>query len=240
MSYILDALRKSEKDRKRDETPMLHTVHTSRQAVPAGKNIFSSKLLRWIVVLLTLFIIALGISIRQGLLPISKPEQPDTNLAQQQKLAPPTENQKTENSLSEQEAAERLQHDKALIAARAGSNASLKTIAEKDPTLSSTAIQEPAPLTVTQGKDNEMSVINRKFSDTPTSNQLPPSVQADVGKMKFAGHVYSEDTAGRMIMINNKILREGDTIDTEFRLQEITKSGVVLVYKSTPFRIDLF
>ena len=85
-----------------------------------------------------------------------------------------------------------------------------------------------------------MSVMNRKISDTPTASQLPPSAQADVGKMKFAGHVYSEDTARRMIMINNKILREGDAIDTDFRLQEITGSGVILLYKSTPFRIDLF
>jgi general secretion pathway protein B len=237
MSYILDALRKSEKDRKRDETPILHAVHSSRQTVPAGKNIFSSKLLRWIVVLPALCIVTLGISIHQGLLPISQPKQPPADLAQQQKSAPPTA--ETDNSQDEQQTAERLQHDKALISTRVV-NPSTKAIAEKDAAPSRTVIQEPAPLTVTQGKDDEMSVINRKISNTSTSNQLPPSVQADVGKMKFAGHVYSEDTVGRMIMINNKILREGDTIDTEFRLQEITKSGVVLVYKSTPFRIDLF
>jgi general secretion pathway protein B len=238
MSYILDALRKSEKDRKRDETPILHAVHTHRQTVPAGKNIFSLKLLRWIVVLTALFIVALGISIRQGLLPISQPKQPPVDLAKQQKSDPPTE--ETDNSQDELQTAERLQHDKALISTRTLADSSAKAITEKDAAPSRTVIQEPAPLTVTQGKDDEMSVINRKVSNTSTSNQLPPSVQADVGKMKFAGHVYSEDTAGRMIMINNKILREGDTIDTEFRLQEITKSGVVLLYKSTPFRIDLF
>lgn len=238
MSYILDALRKSENDRKRDETPILHAVHSSRQTVPAGKNIFSSKLLRWIVVLPALCIVTLGISIHQGLLPISLLKQPPADLAQQQKPAPPAE--ETDNSQDELQTAERLQHDKALISTRNVADISVKAVAEKDAAPSRTVIQEPAPLTVTQGKDDEMSVINRKIANTPTSNQLPPSVQADVGKMKFAGHVYSEDTVGRMIMINNKILREGDTIDTEFRLQEITKSGVVLVYKSTPFRIDLF
>jgi general secretion pathway protein B len=240
MSYILDALRKSEKDRRQDETPILQTLHTPRQVVPTGKSVFSSKSLLWIVVLLTLFIAALVGIVLQGWLPIHLPNQPRTDLSQQQASAPPTENQETDGHLSVQEAAEKLQHENALISAGASSNPPLKTIAEKNPTPSRTIVQEPAPLTVTLGKDDEMSVINRKVSDTPPSSQLPPSVQADIGKMKFAGHVYSEDKGRRMIMINNKILREGDAMDTDFRLNEITRSGVILLYKSTPFRIDLF
>jgi general secretion pathway protein B len=236
MSYILDALRKSEKDRRRDETSILHAVHTPRQVVPASKNILSSTPLRWILVPIALFIAAWGIVFQQGLLPIHQPKQPHTDSAQQQASAPPTEGLETDNN----QTAERLQHEKALISAGTNSNPPLKTIAGKDVAPSRVIVQEPAPLTVTQGKDDEMSVMNRKISGIPTAGQLPPSAQADVGKMKFAGHVYAEDTARRMIMINNKILREGDPIDTDFHLQEITGSGVILLYKSTPFRIDLF
>jgi general secretion pathway protein B len=239
MSYILDALRKSEKDRKRDETTILHTVYAPRQAVPASKNIFSSKPLRWIVVLLTLVIAVSGLLL-QGWLPIHLPKQPHEGLFQQQASAPPTGNQETDDNQSEQQTAEKLQHENALISAGAGTTPPLKTIAKKGPAQSRIIVQEPAPLTITQGKDDEMSVINRKVPDTPTSSQIPPSAQADVGKMKFAGHVYAEERDQRMIMVNNKILREGDAIDTDFRLHEITRSGVVLLYKSTPFRIDLF
>jgi cytoskeletal protein RodZ len=191
------------------------------------------------MVLLVLLIAAMGIAVRQDLLPIRQPEQPHTEAALQQAPVSPNESLEAGGNQAEQHA-ERLQHEKALISAGTSSTPPPKTIADKGPAPSRTIVQEPAPLTVTQGKDDEMSVINRKITGIPTAGQLPPSAQANVGKMKFAGHVYSEDTARRMIMINNKILREGDAIDTDFRLQEITRSGVILLYKSAPFRIDLF
>lgn len=241
MSYILEALRKSEKERKQDETSVLQTIHAPRRVGPAGKDIFLSKPLRWILILLTLFVSTMGIMIWQGKLPIIQPEQQHTDTFERQTPAPLPDNPATNNSLSERQTTERLQQKKTRFPSQTESKLPPRETTGQEPDISRTIIiQEPSPLTLTQGKDDEITDIDRKVSDIHASTELPPSVQADIQRLKFAGHVYSEDRTRRMIMINNKILREGDGIDADFRLHEITRNGVILLYGTKRFRIDLF
>jgi len=238
MSYILEALQKSEKERKQDETPILQKIHAPRQVAPAGRNIFLLKPLRWILILLIFFALALGITIWQGRLSVIQPEQRHTDHTERQVPPQLPENPVINNSLSEQQPTERLQQKKTRSSSQTESRLPPGKTTAQDPDNSGAIIQEPAPLTLTQGKDDD--IIDRKVSDLHALTELPPLVQADIQMMKFAGHVYSDDRTRRMIMINNKILREGDGIDTDFRLESITRNGVILLYKSTRFRVDLF
>jgi general secretion pathway protein B len=237
MSYILEALRKSEKERKQDEIPVLQTIHSPRRVASTGKTIFFS--MRWILILMLLVSI-MGIMFWMDKLLIIDPQLRQADLSERQVSAPSLENSGINNSMSEPHTTERSQQKKAHSSSQTGSKLPSETTIEQDPDISRTVIREPAPLRLTKVKDDQILVINRQSSDIQALTDLPPSVQADIQRLKFAGHVYSEDPTRRMIMINNKILHEGDSIDANFRLQEITRNGVILLHNSTHFRVDLF
>ena len=55
----------------------------------------------------------------------------------------------------------------------------------------------------------------------------------------MAGHVYSEVPSRRMIMINDKIVREGERVGDQLKLLRITWDGVILRHMDTDFQIKL-
>jgi general secretion pathway protein B len=240
MSYILEALRKSEKERKQEENPLLQAVHTPGQVFPTEKKIVSSKFLLWIFTFVLLLVSTLGVLIWRGQLPIFHLEQRHTEHVEQQIPVSLPESPVMEKRLTEQQSTEMPQRKKARLSKQTGEELSPETAAEGDSNIIRTIIREPAPLTLARGKDDEIPAAGGKVPEISASINLSPSVQTELLKMKFAGHVYSEDRDRRMIMINNKILREGEGIDTDFRLDEITRSGVILLYQSARIRIGLF
>jgi general secretion pathway protein B len=86
----------------------------------------------------------------------------------------------------------------------------------------------------------EKSVPPSSPDPVPLLQDLPFATQAAIPEMKFSGHVFSSDPALRMIMVNTAIVREGDMITSDIKLIEITEKGLVLGYRETPFRIELF
>lgn len=65
-------------------------------------------------------------------------------------------------------------------------------------------------------------------------------MRAQIPKLSLAGHAYSTSPAQRMVMVNNRIVREGDNIGPDLQLEEITWNGVIFRYKEIQFRIDGF
>jgi general secretion pathway protein B len=227
MSYILEALQKSEKKRRREEIPALGTVFMPGQDDPVGKTASAAKRYRMFMVFALSFVLVGGlvwwgilpgvrldsVSLRQELVSLlqnttdSAPPQP----AQVQ--APPRQAQAPSPAVPEPAAPSPAANP------QAGMH------------------QQPAPLLV---EGENLPVIERKFSDIPVSANLPPPAREAIRSMKFAGHVYSENPRLRMIIINDKILHENDAIDADFRLGEITRSGVVLLYNSQRLAINIF
>ncbi len=69
---------------------------------------------------------------------------------------------------------------------------------------------------------------------------LPLAIRAQLPEMKYSGHVFSPNPQLRMILINTTVVREGDLIDSDTRLVEITGDGLVMSYKDTIFKVVLF
>jgi hypothetical protein len=69
--------------------------------------------------------------------------------------------------------------------------------------------------------------------------ELPIEIRKSIPEISMAGHVYSEIPARRMIMINNKIVREGERVGDQLKLLRITWDGVILRHVSTDFQIKL-
>lgn len=74
----------------------------------------------------------------------------------------------------------------------------------------------------------------------PFMEELPVAIRAGIPDLTFAGHVYSQVAKKRLIIINNRIVREGDLISSGLSLKQIDPDGVVLQYEVSVFRVKLF
>ncbi len=70
--------------------------------------------------------------------------------------------------------------------------------------------------------------------------ELPPQIRNSIPELSFAGHVYSDDAGKRLIIINNRIVREGAMISNGLSLKQIIRDGVIMRYKALDFRVKLF
>jgi general secretion pathway protein B len=69
--------------------------------------------------------------------------------------------------------------------------------------------------------------------------QLPGSLREGIPPLDFSLHVYSTQIEQRSIIINNRMMREGEFVSPELALSAITPDGVVMRYRSEYFRVSI-
>jgi len=69
---------------------------------------------------------------------------------------------------------------------------------------------------------------------------LPIAQQQMMPVINIEGHIYDADPSARMVIINGKVRKEKQMISAGLRLQEITADGVILQYKGTLYRMGVF
>lgn len=74
--------------------------------------------------------------------------------------------------------------------------------------------------------------------EVPDINAMPRSVQRRVPDMTFNAHLHSSNPSSRRVMINNRMLREGDRVG-DLVVREITPAGVVFKLDQHVFQIDV-
>jgi len=226
MSYILDALKKSEKERRRGEQPDVFAPQIEPPSLSLSGTRWK-KIIGWsfaggLVLLATVGYLA---STRSP-----KTEQPVQEAATAPTPAPPVEQQQPVPP--ELHVADKSQEPaKSTI-----SHSSLSLSAEKH------RKQLPDP------KDEEVEHVNivvKPIDIQPGSmlvssyDELPTALRDALPELKFAGHAYAQTPLARLIIINNKILREGDRVTPDLQLLEITPKGVILSFKGRHFAMDL-
>lgn len=70
-------------------------------------------------------------------------------------------------------------------------------------------------------------------------NELPPTLQQSLPALSISTHLYSADTSSRVVRINGQTLREGQFLTAGLKLEEITFEGVIFSYQNYRFRIGL-
>ncbi|HSD60504.1 MAG TPA: general secretion pathway protein GspB [Burkholderiales bacterium] len=65
--------------------------------------------------------------------------------------------------------------------------------------------------------------------------ELPPALKEALPALAIRGFVYSEDSRSRMVVINDRMLQEGDEVAADLRLERIDPDGIVLNYKGYRF-----
>ncbi len=231
MSYILEALRKSEKDRKREEVPTLQEISAPRQTAHTRRTGSSSRLLQAMFALVLLLVLVLGgILARDWIFP--GPEKQDPLLKKSYVLSGDSAHK---NDLKNPPSTKRPQEKLSGNLIKTGSHTK-KQLSKGSADLTHPLTGKPAPPL----KNDDMLVFNRRDANSVLPKNLPLSIQDDLRNMQFAGHAYSLDRTLRLIMIDNKILHEGDPVNADLRLFKITENGVILLYRTKRIRINLF
>jgi general secretion pathway protein B len=65
---------------------------------------------------------------------------------------------------------------------------------------------------------------------------LPLAIQQELPPMSISVHAYSAKAADRLVGINNRLLHEGAEVAPGLKLEQITPEGMVLSYKGYRFR----
>jgi len=70
--------------------------------------------------------------------------------------------------------------------------------------------------------------------------ELPVDFQSQIPSFDFSFHVYSKKPENRTIIINGRRLREGAMVTSKIKLRMITKNGVIMHADGRFFHIDVY
>jgi general secretion pathway protein B len=245
MSYILDALRKSETERRQGRVPDLgqqvQLIHRpkKKRASPAV----------WVALALMLNAGVLAFIFWPGtLLPWFSGEQTDalsasdraTNTPGPLPAAPATEPEPiVEDAVAETKAPPE--------SSPASGSAPAATVPER-PTpnsreratviVPSSALSESSAAETSAPKTSAPVVDQRQAGRVPHLVELPLSFQKSVPDLTFNSHIYSSSAESSRVMINNSYLKVGDTFEG-LRVDDITEKGVVLSRDGRRFRLGV-
>jgi len=219
MSYILDALKKSEQERGHGNIPDVQTVHSS------SLNYRSEKTTYWPYVLIAAVILNLLAIIY--FIVDKKPAEDVTVATQQASVTAhtPIENRVAPDATEETESP-----------VTGGDN---KIIAIKKTEVETTTVPEKKiqPLATTKNinTSTEKQVII-SGTDILEFHELPEAIKQELPAIIVSAHVYSTNPVQRSIVINNNFLEEGEYVLDGLILYEITPNGAIFNYQGTLFR----
>ena len=76
--------------------------------------------------------------------------------------------------------------------------------------------------------------------EIPLLSTLPQSFRQRLPELSISFLSYSQKPSKRLVSINGRILREGQTITDDLTVEKITSAGVVLNYRDDRFRLEVF
>jgi len=212
MSYILDALKRADQERKQGNIPDLESSSPAIvEQQQSGRN--SLLILSIVIVAMTLIwfkpwqttqsMAPIAMTPQTTTMPspvrsrpaITQPVQPATETGLQQ-ITPPRH--------------------------------------EQSATIADSALQplsEPTP--VTRGGVTTNSAVQGIMA-------LPSHIRDALPNIQISGHIYDEVPATRMVIINGHVKREGRHISDNITLESITENGIILNFSGTPFFMNVF
>jgi general secretion pathway protein B len=230
MSYILDALKKAERERGIAQVPTLATVHDVRER-PRVRS--------WLVLSICVLGIAASLwflrpALRTDVKPISSRTRGPDRVANQlgvernqEAAAVPTASSSLQTSRSAAPSEESETEAPVPAVTRSAANerrlSSTTQVASAPPR--NTA--EPVPLRPPPSSAGRSSA-EEKLSAPDTAQPKSTSLKEAMAKMTMSILLFSDDKAERLVFINGRKYVEGDYVEGDYLLEIITSEGAVL------------
>jgi general secretion pathway protein B len=252
MSYILDALKKAESERKLSSISNIHPPSAPNAIDYAnipGRRIWLMRLL-----VLLIFIIAIvGVTRLQPWwsrppevlnLPHNVTRPTAQTSGNPVPLTPSSDNEPIFSSANNAPDGAGLPEKNSVPALHVTKNIGPKRANLPKPAANSQPILEPAvskivpkPADVhTVRPPPESAQVEEKT--VGTLQQLPENIQRELPAVVVNGYIYAKNAADRSVLINKKLLREGDQIGPELVLEKMTPSGAILNYRGYRYQIS--
>ncbi len=87
-----------------------------------------------------------------------------------------------------------------------------------------------------EASDASIAAPQNKLLEIP---ELPPNIQQEIPEMSIAGYALSSNSKERSVGINGRLLQEGDYLKQGLRLEHISPEGLIFSYKNYHFRQSL-
>jgi general secretion pathway protein B len=101
-------------------------------------------------------------------------------------------------------------------------------------------ILQPADVTGAEDEQIAEHGTTPAKKEIPLYGSLPQSLRQRLPELSISFLAYSQKPSERIVSINGRILREGQTIADDLTLEEITSAGAVLNYRGDQFRLEVF
>jgi general secretion pathway protein B len=234
MSYILDALRKSDQQRQRGATPTLLTVQTTPTEPTRPRYLLNG--------VIAAALIAAGVLV--GWLQPWQDRQAEPVASGQaasvstRDMAPPSYGSTESPGRPPQEASMQA----ATPAAQAGDPATNFALTQQQPDFADGSSASPQSAADRQSAEFGRSPVTSRAAASDDAervlalNELPPAIRREIPGIAIMFHAYSSAPGERRVMINGNMAKEGETLADGLALQQITPDGVILVYKGYRFR----
>jgi len=263
MSYILDALKKAEKERKQGTLPDMLTV----QDIVAEKP---KKRFTGVYFLVVALVLNAGILVWWlGSSHTGKTTVSHTSKAENTTIAA-NEGVQLGHDIPESPVAEQAGSPETrpaeIVIPAAERSASAKPDIKSDrpkeilkgpDTRSKSVTDHPAPASDTartagqppenpkqsEGTGRLASGLANEFNEMPEENkiyklaELPSSIRQGLPSFSVTALLYSSSPASRMVRVNEKMMHEGQDLAAGVKLEEITRDGLVLSYRNFRFYI---
>ncbi len=214
MSYILDALRKADQERRRGGVPTLSSATATALAVERHA---------WLPYgLLAVLLLGLGIAIGWRYPGHQEPPPARASLTTPAPAASP-------RALAGEPPKARAQTGSGQEVA-----ATASTVPSLAPSIALPTAQQIAPPMaasappVVPKNAPEEKLISRA--------ELPVAMQQELPPLSVALHAYSSQAKSRLVSIDGKVLREGDSLTPELKLEQITPEGMIFSFRGIRFQ----
>jgi len=233
MSLILDALKQADSERSRGSVPGVFSPALHEAAAAASARAPTRWPLWWVLIAAAAAALAWF-------------AWPFTPWGARQPVAPPAQPQATVSAPPPPQATPAAASDQALFkpapAAPAPAAAPPPTLpvpaAPPQPTVrAEISSPPPAPVAPTPAAAAPPP-RPAPAPAVPTAAELPADARAQLPAVQISGHTYSDNPALRMLMVDGRMLVEGQAVSPGLRLERIGPHQAVFNHRGTRFSVD--
>ena len=215
MSFILDALKKADAERNLGYLPGIHTQQAVEAVLPAGRSGWRGRH-AFIVMLCGAAVVViatggwyLGVGRHAAVAETGTPMVAQTATPVMMPAQPVA--------------------------------ASVSTPAAETPAPRARVVPRKAPPIAIPTKDAAPAAVKNlpvaERSNVGTLVDLPSAIQQEIPPLAISGSMYSTNPADRMLLVDKRMLHEGDEIAPGLVLDQVLPKGAILRYKGHAFRV---